>query len=165
MIFMGNDFSMEQKVLNEEQMREFIEQEVRKALVNEGLDENMTNEGFLDWLGKIIGRGDGQNGNTNWLGILDKLPGFSWETLIGAVLGRVAVAPILIKLLTSIGIPADGAFGKFVINTAVTTGGAYLGDWIDKNHNLIGGSNGPDTSTSVGGGAGFSGGGTGGGGR
>ena len=158
-------FSMAQKVLNEEQMREFIEQEVRKALVNEGLDENMTDEGLLDWIKKIIGLGGEQGGNINWLSILEKLPGFSWETLIGAVLGRVAIAPILVKLLTSLGIPADGAFGKFIINTAVTAGGAYLGDWIDKNHNLIGGSNGPDTSTSVGGGAGYSGGGTGGGGR
>jgi len=158
-------FSMAQKVLNEEQMREFIEQEVRKALVNEGLDENMTDEGFLDWIKKIVGLGGEQGGNINWLGILEKLPGFSWETLIGAVLGRVAIAPILTKLLTSLGIPADSAFAKFIINTAVTVGGAYVGDWVDKNHNLIGGSNGPDTSTSVGGGAGASGGGTGGGGR
>jgi len=129
---------MAQKVLNEEQMREYVEQEVRKALMNEEIDEEK---------------------------ILKKLPGFSWETLIGAVLGRVAVAPILVKLLTSLGIPADGAFGKFIINTAVTAGGAYLGDWIDKNHNLIGSSNGPDSSTSFGGGAGYSGGGIGGGSR
>jgi hypothetical protein len=156
---MKTSFEMGQKVLNEEQMREYVEQEVRKALMNEEIDE-----GILNWLGKLVG-GDGQNGNPNWLGILDKLPGFSWETLIGAVLGRVAVAPILVKLLTSLGIPADSAFGKFVVNTAVTAGGAYLGDWIDKNHNLIGGSNGPDSSTSLGGGAGFSGGGAGGGSR
>lgn len=150
---------MGQKVLNEEQMREYVEQEVRKALMNEEIDE-----GILNWIMKLAG-GDGQNGNINWMGILDKLPGFSWETLIGAVLGRIAVAPILVKLLTSLGIPADSAFGKFVVNTAVTAGGAYLGDWIDKNHNLIGGSNGPDSSTSLGGGAGFSGGGIGGGSR
>jgi len=140
---------MEQKVLNEEQMREYVEQEVRKTLMNEGIDEGR----ILDWLMKLAG-GDGQNGKPNWLGILDKLPGFSWETLIGAVLGRVAVAPILVKLLTSLGIPADGAFGKFIINTAVTAGGAYLGDWIDKNHNLIGGSNGTDSSISLSGGGG-----------
>ena len=151
---------MGQKVLNEEQMREYVEQEVRKALMNEEV-----NEGALDWLMKLFGGGNGQNGNPGWLSILEKLPGFSWETLIGAVLGRVAVAPILVKLLTSLGIPADGAFGKFIINTAVTAGGAYLRDWIDKNHNLIGGSNGPDSSSSLGGGAGFSGGGIGGGGR
>lgn len=150
---------MGQKVLNEEQMREYVEQEVRKALMNEEIDE-----GILNWIMKLAG-GDSQNGNINWMGILDKLPGFSWETLIGAVLGRIAVAPILVKLLTSLGIPADSAFGKFVVNTAVTAGGAYLGDWIDKNHNLIGGSNGPDSSTSLGGGAGYSGGGTGGGSR
>lgn len=151
---------MGQKVLNEEQMREYVEQEVRKALMNEEIDE-----GILNWIMKLAGGGNGQNRNINWMGILDKLPGFSWETLIGAVLGRIAVAPILAKLLTSLGIPADGAFGKFIINTAVTAGGAYLGDWIDKNHNLIGGSNGPDSSTSFGGGAGYSGGGIGGGSR
>lgn len=151
---------MGQKVLNEEQMRKYVEQEVRKTLMNEDIDEGR----ILNWLMNLAG-GDGQNGNINWMGILEKLPGFSWETLIGAVLGRVAVAPILVKLLTSLGIPADGAFGKFIINTAVTAGGAYLGDWIDKNHNLIGGSNGPDSSTSFGGGAGYSGGGIGGGSR
>lgn len=151
---------MAQKVLNEEQMREYVEQEVRKALMNEEIDE-----GVLDWLSRLAGRSDGQSGMPGWMNILDKLPGFSWETLIGAVLGRVAVAPILTKLLTSLGIPADGAFGKFIINTAVTAGGAYLGDWIDKNHNLIGGSNGPSTATSLGGGAGSSGGGFGGGSR
>ena len=134
---------MGQKVLNEEQMREYVEQEVRKALMNEEI-----NEGVLDWLMKLFGGGNGQNGTPNWMGILEKLPGFSWETLIGAVLGRVAVAPILTKLLVSIGIPADSPLVKFVVNTAVTTGGAYLGDWIDKNHNLIGGSNGADSNPS-----------------
>lgn len=157
---MKTSFEMGQKVLNEEQMREYVEQEVRKALMNEEIDE-----GILNWLGKLVGGGEGHNGGINWMGILDKLPGFSWETLIGAVLGRVAVAPILVKFLTSLGIPADSAFGKFIINTAVTTGGAYLGDWIDKNHNLLGGSNGPDSSASLDGGAGYAGGGTGGGGR
>ena len=101
-------------MMNEQQLREYIEKNVRESLINEGIDE-----GFL---------------GMNW----------SWETIVGAVLGRVAVAPILSKLLESIGIPADSAFGKWFINTAVTVGGAKIGDWIDKNHNLIGKSNAPE---------------------
>ena len=33
---------MSQKVLNEAQLREYVEQEVRKTLVSEGIDENIT---------------------------------------------------------------------------------------------------------------------------
>lgn len=152
---------MAQKVLNEEQMREYVENEVRNALLSENIDEGMV----LNLLKRLFGGKNGNGGNIDWASILEKLPGFSWETVIGAALGRIAIAPILTKLLVSLGIPADSKFAQFIINTAVTAGGAYLGDWVDKNHNLIGGSNGPKTNTSLGGGAGFLGGGEGGGSR
>ena len=49
---------MEQKVLNEEQMRRYIEDQVRIALLSEGIDEgqlfeNINDEGFLNWLSKL----------------------------------------------------------------------------------------------------------------
>ena len=118
---------MAQQVLNEEQMREYVEQEVRKALMNENIDENTFESLF----------GNGGNG-INWINILNKLPGFSWETLIFAALGKVAIGPIIRKLLGTIGIPAESKFAEFIIDNATAVGGAYLGDWIDKNHNLFG---------------------------
>lgn len=117
---------MAQKVLNEEQMREYVENEVRKALMNEDIDE-----GLLSGLGGI-------------LPLIKKVGGIknlSMESIVGVILGQIAIAPILTKLLTSLGIPADGPFGKFIIQTAVSAGGAYLGDWIDKKWDPIGADN------------------------
>ena len=106
--------------LNEEQMREYVEQEVRKALMNENIDEAGLLSGLL---GGALGNGF-------------KMP--SMEAIIGAVLGNVAIAPLLTKLLNVIGIPADGPLGKFIIETAVTAGGAKLGQWIDEKWDPIG---------------------------
>jgi hypothetical protein len=111
---------MAQKTLNEQQLRKYVENEVRNTLLNEGIDEGILSKLF------------------------DKLPGFSWESVIGAVLGHVAIAPILKKLLTAIGIPCDGKFGQFIINAVADTGMAYVGDWVDKKWNPIGRSNNPE---------------------
>ena len=157
---------MAQKVLNEEQMREYIENEVRSALLAEGIDENMTDEGLISGLAGI-------------LPLIRKVGGIknlSMESIIGVILGQIAIAPLLTKLLAAIGIPADSAFGKFIVQAAVSAGGAYLGDWIDKKWDPIGldGGNGNFNlggllglggATSATGGAGASGGGVGGGSR
>ena len=111
---------MAQMKLNEEQMREYVEQEVRKALMSENIDEAGLLSGLL---GGAIGNGF-------------KMP--SMEAIIGAILGNVAIAPLLTKLLNVIGIPADGPLGKFIIETAVTAGGAKLGQWIDEKWDPIG---------------------------
>ena len=45
---------MAQKVLSEAQMREYVEQEVRRALMNENIDEGI-DEGLLDALaGRLL---------------------------------------------------------------------------------------------------------------
>lgn len=111
---------MAQMKLNEEQMREYVEQEVRKALMNENIDEAGLLSGLL---GGALGNGF-------------KMP--SMEAIIGAVLGNIAIAPLLTKLLNVIGIPADGPLGKFIVETAVTAGGAKLGQWIDEKWDPIG---------------------------
>jgi hypothetical protein len=111
---------MEQKILSEEQMREYVEQEVRKALMNENIDEAGVLSGLL---GGVLGNGF-------------KMP--SLEAILGAALGNILIAPLLTKLLNTIGIPADGALGKFIIETAVSAGGAKLGDWIDQKWDPIG---------------------------
>jgi hypothetical protein len=111
---------MEQKILSEEQMREYVEQEVRRALMNENIDEAGVLSGLL---GGVLGNGF-------------KMP--SLEAILGAALGNILIAPLLTKLLNTIGIPADGALGKFIIETAVSAGGAKLGDWIDQKWDPIG---------------------------
>lgn len=122
---------MSQKVLNEAQLREYVEQEVRKTLVSEGIDENITDEGLFSALAGIMP-------------LIKKVGGvknLSMESVLGVILGQVAIAPILTKLLDAIGIPSNGKFGQFIIKTAVSAGGAYLGDWIDKKWDPIGGDN------------------------
>ena len=115
---------MTQKVLNEEQMRAFVEQEVRKALMEGNMNENMTDEDILDWLSKITGIGNGQ--------------GISMEGIVGAILGHIAITPILTKLLNVIGIPADGALGQFILKRVSEVGGYSLGQWIDRKWDPIG---------------------------
>lgn len=129
---------MAERKLNEEQMRRYIENEVRKALmeerqgrsllsesISEVLDENMTDEGFLDWIQNLLGGGQG-NGR-----------GISMEGIIGGILGRF-FAPVLGKLLEKIGIRADGEIGKLILNAASSVGGYALGQWVDKKWDPIG---------------------------
>lgn len=124
---------MEQKVLSEEQMRKYIESEVRNALLSEGIDEgqlyeNINDEGFLNWLSKITGIGNGQ--------------GISMEGIVGAILGRIAIKPILEKLLNVIGIPTDKALGQFILKRVSEVGGYSLGQWVDRKWDPIGADNG-----------------------
>ena len=109
-------------------MREYVENEVRKALMNEELDENMTDEGILNWLSKLVG--GGQEG-----GFGSRI---SMEGIIGAILGHIAIAPILTKLLNAIGIPADGALGRVILKRMSGVGGYSLGQWVDKKWDPIG---------------------------
>ena len=101
---------MAQKVLSEAQMREFVEREVRRALmeentdnsllyesINETLEENMTDEGVLDWLKTLVGNSLGTNGQN------PSGPRISMEGIVGAILGRF-MAPVLGKLLEKLGI-------------------------------------------------------------
>lgn len=128
---------MAQKVLSEEQMREYVEREVRKALmeesegnailtesINEVLDESMTDENVFSWLNNLLGRGgqqqQGQAGG-----------GVTMEGIIGAILGRF-FAPVLKKLLAKIGIEPNGPIGSVIVNAASTIGGYGIGQLVDK---------------------------------
>ena len=137
---------MAQKVLSEAQMREYVEQEVRRALMNEGvgnnilsesineaLEENMTDEGVLDWLQNLLGgRMGGQQGNG---------PHISMEGIVGAILGRF-LAPVLEKLLAKIGIEPKSPIGSIIIKAASTMGGYGLGQLVDRKWDPIGVDNG-----------------------
>lgn len=120
---------MAEKRLNETQMRAFVENEVRKALmeeipgsqsilnesINEALTENLTDED-LSWLNSLLG-GDPEH------------PGIRGEAIIGGILGRF-LAPVLTKLLNKIGIDADGPVGQIIIKAATTAGGTAIGQAI-----------------------------------
>ena len=137
---------MAQKRLNEEQMREYVEREVRKALTNEGIGkktilqesieeviaENMADEGLMDII-KTIARGQGGNkGN----GFSEGGSGFQIETLIGGLLGRLA-APLISKICTKLGINTEGPSGQLLVNAGSTAVGAIIGDKVGKKKNPI----------------------------
>lgn len=139
---------MSQKVLNEAQMRKYIESEVRKALMNENkensllkesinevLEESMMDEGVMDWLNNLLGMG-GQ-GDKQQQG----RQGISAEGIVGAILGRF-LAPVLEKLLAKIGIEPKGPVGSLIIKAATTMGGYGIGQWVDKKWDPIGVDNG-----------------------
>ena len=128
---------MAQKKLNEDQMRGYIEQEVRRALMSESkgktvlqesidevLAENMTDEGFLDWLSNLFG---GQGGSGK---------GFQAETILGAILGRLA-APLLRSLLRHLGVDADGQLGRAITNALSATLGGIAGQKVGEKWNPI----------------------------
>ena len=116
---------MAQKVLNEEQMREYVEQEVRKALMNEELGENMTDEGkILDALKQLTGIGNGQ--------------GISMEGIIMAILGHNFIPRLLSGILNAIGIPTDGALGQWILKRVGEVGGYSIGQWLDRQYDFIG---------------------------
>lgn len=137
---------MAQKVLSEEQMREYVEQEVRKALMNENkgktilqesidevLAENMADEGFMDWIGNLFG---GQGGSGK---------GFQAEAIVGAILGRLA-SPLLRNLLKRLGVDADGELGRAITNALSMTLGGIAGQKVGERWNPI------DMSRLIGGG-------------
>jgi hypothetical protein len=131
---------MTQKVLSEAQMREYVEREVRKALmkgsgensllsesINEVLAENMADEGIFDWLQNLFGGAQNKQGGS----------GVSMEGIIGAILGRF-MAPVLSNLLAKVGIDPSGPIGSILVKAASTIGGYKLGQMVDKKWDPIG---------------------------
>ena len=131
---------MSQKVLSEAQMREYVEREVRKALmegsgensllsesINEALAENMADEGIFDWLQNLFGGAQNKQGGS----------GVSMEGIIGAILGRF-MAPVLSNLLAKVGIDPSGPIGSILVKAASTIGGYKLGQMVDRKWDPIG---------------------------
>ena len=122
---MKTSFEMAQKILSEEQLREYVEQEVRKALMNEELGENMTDEGqFLDTLKRLTGIGNGQ--------------GVSLEGIVLSVLGHNFIPKLLSGILNAIGIPTDQALGQWILKRVGEVGGYSLGQWLDRKYDFVG---------------------------
>ena len=117
---------MAQKVLNEEQLREYVEQEVRSALMNENIDEGL-DENAMTWLaGKLFGNG----GNPN--SILGKLikEHMNFPDLMNLVIGIFGVAPIVKWLCGAFGIDVDGPIGNLLVRALSGLGTVAIGDAI-----------------------------------
>jgi hypothetical protein len=117
---------MAQKVLSEAQMREYVEQEVRKTLMNENIDEGV--------FGTLIGLVGGLYPIIRRLG----LKNISLESIVCATLANVAIAPLIGRILEAIGIPANGAVGQMLLKAASSYGGGSLGNWLHQNWDVLG---------------------------
>lgn len=109
---------MAQKKLNEEQMREYVEQEVRKALMNENIDE-----GLLD---KIMGLLNGDSGK----GIIGNYikEHMNMEDLITFAIGIFGVAPLVNWICRLIGLDVQGPLAQILIRGLSGVGTVALGD-------------------------------------
>ena len=137
-------------------MREYVEQEVRKALMNENMDEGR----IMDFItGKLFGNGGDP---TSLLGKLIK-DHMNFPDLMNLVIGIFGVAPIVKWLCGVFGINVDGPLGSLLVRALSGAGAVAIGDAIQARRAAP--TNGLGGGTSFGGGAGFSGGGTGGGSR
>lgn len=117
---------MSQKVLNEEQLREYVEQEVRSALMNENIDEGL-DENAINWLaGKLFSNG----GNPN--GVLGRLikEHMNFPDLMNLVIGIFGVAPIVKWLCGAFGIDVDGPIGNLLVRALSGLGTVAIGDAI-----------------------------------
>ena len=117
---------MEQKVLNEEQMRQYVEGEVRKALMEGNIDEGL-DESVINWLaGKIFGNG----GNPN--GVLGRLikEHMNFPDLMNLVIGIFGVAPIVKWLCGAFGIDVNGPLGNLLVRALSGVGTVAIGDAI-----------------------------------
>lgn len=144
---------MAEKVLNEEQMRQYVESEVRKALMNEQIDENITDEGILDFLAsKLFSNGDA----TNIFGKLIK-DHMNFPDLMNLVIGIFGVAPIVKWICGIFGIDVNGPLGNLLVRALSAAGTVAIGDAIQNKRAARG--NGLGGSTSPSGGMGSTGGG------
>lgn len=114
---------MAQKVtMNEQELREYVENGVREALLKEGVDE-----GVFDIL---RGGNAGQGLNNN--GMLARVikEHFNFPDLINLAIGIFGVAPLVRWLCEKFGIDVDGPFGKMLTTALSGLGTVAIGDAI-----------------------------------
>ena len=100
------------KVLNEKQMREYIENEVRKNIMSESIDEGI--------LGNLI------RGHMNF------------PDLMNLAIGIFGVAPIVKWLCGVFGIDVNGPIGKMLVTAISAAGTVAVGDIIQNRRKLKG---------------------------
>lgn len=123
---------MAQKTLNEEEMRKYIEGEVRKALMEENINEEL-DEGMLDLIaGKLFRNGGEPNG---FLGKLIK-EHMNFPDLMNLVIGIFGVAPIVKWLCGAFGIDVNGPLGNVLVRALSAAGTVAVGDAIQNRRGL-----------------------------
>lgn len=129
------NYMAQQIKLNEEQMREFVEQEVRKAL-NESIDENVADEGLLNQLAGLLFNGNNQQGggSNSMLGNLIKSH-MNFPDLINLAIGIFGVAPLVKWVCEKFGIDINGPLGKAIVTALSGLGTVAVGDAIQNSRN------------------------------
>ena len=123
---------MAQKTLNEEEMRKYIEGEVRKALMEENVNEEL-DEGMLDFIaGKLFRNGGEPN---SFLGKLIK-DHMNFPDLMNLVIGIFGVAPIVKWLCGAFGIDVNGPLGNVLVRALSAAGTVAVGDAIQNRRGL-----------------------------
>lgn len=123
---------MAQKTLNEEEMRKYIEGEVRKALMEENINEEL-DEGMLDFIaGKLFRNGGEPN---SFLGKLIK-DHMNFPDLMNLVIGIFGVAPIVKWLCGAFGIDVNGPLGNVLVRALSAAGTVAVGDAIQNRRGL-----------------------------
>ena len=107
-------------------MRQYVEGEVRKALMEGNIDEGL-DENIINWLaGKLFGNGGGPN---SILGRLIK-DHMNFPDLMNLVIGIFGVAPIVKWLCGAFGIDVDGPLGNLLVRALSGVGTVAIGDAI-----------------------------------
>jgi uncharacterized membrane protein YeaQ/YmgE (transglycosylase-associated protein family) len=113
-------------------MRKYIEGEVRKALMEENINEEL-DEGMLDFIaGKLFRNGGEPN---SFLGKLIK-DHMNFPDLMNLVIGIFGVAPIVKWLCGAFGIDVNGPLGNVLVRALSAAGTVAVGDAIQNRRGL-----------------------------
>lgn len=141
-------------------MREYIESEVKKVLINEGIDEGLGSD-IMNWImGKLT-----KSGNIMQLVVSYIKQNMKLEDLVGLALRTFGASAIINLICNALGIEANGIVGQAIKAGLAAIAGAATSGLNFRNLSGQAASEGYGGDTSYGGGGGFSGGGTGGGSR
>ena len=112
---MKTSFEMGQKVMNEEEMREYVEQEVRKALVNEGIDEGFLSDAWnkITQLLGALRNGGGNGGLLQMVGNYIK-ENMSLEEVLGFAVRMFGINAVLSLICRVLGIEINGPIGHAI---------------------------------------------------
>lgn len=122
---------MAQKKLNESQMREYVEREVRNTLLAEGFNENMNeeiDEGLLNRLGTMLFNGNGGDKNGMFANLIKSHMNF--PDLINLAIGIFGVAPLIKWICERFGIDVNGPLGNAIVKALSGMGTVAVGDMI-----------------------------------
>lgn len=123
---------MAQKILSEEQMREYVENEVRMTLISEGMCESLDediDEGLLGRIGDWLkGRLEKKVGGSRIGSFIDEHA--NTEDLINLAIGVFGVGTIAKWLCQAIGIDMSSPLARFLVRAISGYAALKVGDRI-----------------------------------